>query len=209
MKRSEMLILLDNGHGIDTAGKRSPKFSDGSQLFEYEFNRDIVKRIHKKLADYKLQSVIIVPEENDVSLQTRCARVNNLAKNNRVILISVHANAYGDGSKFNNATGWSAYTSKGLTESDVICKYLYQAADEVLASKFKIRKSQNYSDHKDLVGQEEDFKILVSTTCPAVLVENLFMTNKTDAEFLMTEEGRETIAEVIFRGIYYYLHSVE
>ena len=37
---------LDNGHGKKTAGKRSPVFDDGeTQLFEYEFNRDIVRRI--------------------------------------------------------------------------------------------------------------------------------------------------------------------
>ena len=38
-------ILLDNGHGYDTPGKRSPIWPDGSQLFEWEFNRDIVSRI--------------------------------------------------------------------------------------------------------------------------------------------------------------------
>jgi len=43
--------LLDPGHGgiIDgvyqTAGKRSPRFPDGSILYEGEFNRDVVKRI--------------------------------------------------------------------------------------------------------------------------------------------------------------------
>mgnify|MGYP000817767973 FL=1 len=36
-----MKILIDNGHGRATAGKRSPVWPDGKQLFEYEFNRDI------------------------------------------------------------------------------------------------------------------------------------------------------------------------
>ena len=39
------VIILDNGHGEETAGKRSPLWGDGSQLFEWEFNRDIVRRI--------------------------------------------------------------------------------------------------------------------------------------------------------------------
>ena len=45
--------ILDNGHGgiIDgeyqTPGKRSPKWEDGTQLFEGEFNRAVVKRIIK------------------------------------------------------------------------------------------------------------------------------------------------------------------
>ena len=37
-----MMILLDNGHGCDTPGKRSPVWPDGRQLLEWEFNRDIV-----------------------------------------------------------------------------------------------------------------------------------------------------------------------
>ena len=37
-------ILLDNGHGNDTPGKRSPIWPDGSQLLEWQFNRDIVTR---------------------------------------------------------------------------------------------------------------------------------------------------------------------
>lgn len=38
-------VILDNGHGKETPGKRSPIWGDGSQLFEWEFtgtfeNRD-------------------------------------------------------------------------------------------------------------------------------------------------------------------------
>ena len=39
------IVILDNGHGQETPGKRSPVWSDGKQLFEWEFNRDIVRRI--------------------------------------------------------------------------------------------------------------------------------------------------------------------
>ena len=28
------IVILDNGHGEETAGKRSPVWSDGKQLFE-------------------------------------------------------------------------------------------------------------------------------------------------------------------------------
>jgi hypothetical protein len=48
---SNYLWILDNGHGgmIDgvyqTPGKRSPVWPDGTQLFEGEFNRAIVKRL--------------------------------------------------------------------------------------------------------------------------------------------------------------------
>ena len=43
-----MKVLLDNGHGENTPGKRSPKWSDGSQLFEWEYAREIAKGIESQ-----------------------------------------------------------------------------------------------------------------------------------------------------------------
>ena len=67
-------ILLDNGHGYDTPGKRSPIWPDGSQLFEWEFNRDIVSRIEILLKKAGISCVRLVPEKEDISLSERCKR---------------------------------------------------------------------------------------------------------------------------------------
>ena len=40
-----MKILIDNGHGENTPGKRSPKWADGSQLFEWKYTREIARRV--------------------------------------------------------------------------------------------------------------------------------------------------------------------
>ena len=45
-----MIIILDNGHGQETPGKRSPKWSDGTQLLEWEWTRRLVKAIYNQLA---------------------------------------------------------------------------------------------------------------------------------------------------------------
>ena len=45
--KSNTLVILDNGHGINTPGKRSPVWDDGTQLFEWKFNRNIVKELLK------------------------------------------------------------------------------------------------------------------------------------------------------------------
>jgi N-acetylmuramoyl-L-alanine amidase len=90
------LIILDNGHGDNTPGKRSPVWPNGSQLFEYEFNRDIVKRIKSKLDSYNIDSVVLVPELDDISLAERCKRANKIYDNNKeCVLLSIHANAGG------------------------------------------------------------------------------------------------------------------
>ena len=66
-----MKILLDAGHGINTPGKRSPLWPDGSQLLEFEFNRDIVRRVASELSRMHLHYEIITPEINDIPLLER------------------------------------------------------------------------------------------------------------------------------------------
>lgn len=64
------LWCFDNGHGEATPGKRSPLFDDGeTRFFEYEFNRDIVKRIMTQLDKEGVKYYNVVPEvEGDISL---------------------------------------------------------------------------------------------------------------------------------------------
>lgn len=91
-----MKILIDNGHGLMTAGKRSP---DG--LFREPFyNREIARRVVSDLQDRGYDAELLVPEDDDISLVERVRRVNVacflLGKQN-VILVSIHLNAVGNG----------------------------------------------------------------------------------------------------------------
>lgn len=70
--KQKLIPILDNGHGQETPGKRSPVWKDGTQLFEYEFNRDIVKRIVQKLKCAGIEHKILVPELTDITLGERC-----------------------------------------------------------------------------------------------------------------------------------------
>lgn len=185
-----MKILLDNGHGIDTPGKRSPMWPDGSQLFEFEFNRDIVKRVAADLRSAGVEVVIIVPEEIDISLKERVRRVNRIAGKEPCLLVSVHANAGG-------GTGWETFTSRGETKSDAYATKIFNVA-EVLLSGWKMRKD-TCSDGD--VDKEADFTLLKATICPAVLTENLFMDTERDCRFLMSESGRKVIADIHTFGI--------
>ena len=107
----------------DDRGKRSP---DG-QFREAFYNREIAKRVVADLIDRGYDAELLVPEDDDVSIAERVRRVNTvcflLGKQN-VILVSIHVNAAGNGSKWLNATGWSVYTCKGQTESDKLAECL-------------------------------------------------------------------------------------
>ena len=63
-----MVILIDPGHGIDTLGKRSP---DG-RLREYKYAREIAAEVVKRLKTMDYNAQLLVTEENDISLGTRC-----------------------------------------------------------------------------------------------------------------------------------------
>lgn len=178
-----MLILLDNGHGWNTKGKRSPVWNDGTQLFEWKFNRILVKEIKRRLDNLGIESIILVPEDYDISLRERCNRANAIYRDRKdAILISIHANAGG-------GTGWEAWTSIGETRSDYYARVLYNSAGQYLR-KWKIRSDFSDGDPD----KEDQFYILKHSMCPAVLTENLFMDNEKDCKFMLSSEGIETLA---------------
>lgn len=210
-------ILIDPGHGIDTAGKCSP---DGS-LREYKWAREIAARIVNALRAQGYDAELLVPEETDISLGERVRRVNawcdRIGKEN-VIVISIHANAAGSDGKWKTAGGWCAYTSPGQTTSDIIATALYKAAEKDLAGyidRFPIHKNLGHYDSKqkpirtDYSDGDPDFEarfyILINTKCPAVLTESLFQDNKTDVEFLSSENGKRCLTNLHVHGIINYL----
>ena len=197
-----MLILIDNGHGHNTPGKRSP---DGKFL-EYAYNREIATRIVADLKDRGYNAQLLVPEPEDIHLSERVRRINahcnTLGKSN-VILISIHVNAAGNGTKWLNATGWSCYTSKGQTTSDRIAECFYEAAKKNFPDR---RIRTDYSDNDP--DWEENFYILRHSLCPAVLTENFFMDNPTDLQYLQSRTGKQAIVDTHVEAITEYLSSL-
>ena len=109
-----MKILIDNGHGRETAGKRSP---DG-RLLEWSYNREIARRVVASLSSLGFDAELLVPEDEDIPLAERCRRSNLLCSQlgtRNVALVSIHVNAAGRGDKWYNADGWCCYTSTGQT----------------------------------------------------------------------------------------------
>ena len=194
-----MLILIDPGHGIDTPGKRSP---DGKFL-EYLWNRQIADLILEGLVSAGVDASLVVTETNDITLSTRVQRVNKVCSKvgvSNVILLSIHSNAAGDGSKWMSAQGWSCYTSKGETKSDAIAECLYDAFEAEFADR-KIRKDMSDGDRD----WEENFYVLQKSKCPAVLLENFFYDNRDECSWLLKDETKERIADAIVNGIIKYI----
>ena len=190
----DYLILLDAGHGgiingeYVTPGKRA--YHDGIPYYEGVGNRIIRDKIAEILKDWNINYEYVDNTENDISLVERVKRINNIArkyKNKRVLLVSIHSDAFSDPS----AHGWSVYTSvgdTGLADKAATLAYL-RIIDQFPEEKMRIDMSDGDPD------KESQFYILKYTNCPAVLTENFFMTNPKECkEILMTEEGQNKIA---------------
>ena len=196
-----MKILIDNGHGLMTAGKRSP---DG--LFREAFyNREIARKVVADLLDRNLDAELLVPEDDDIPLAERVRRINAhclaLGKKN-VIVVSIHVNAAGNGTKWLNAIGWSVFTCSGQTESDRLAECLCQAAIKNFPGR---RIRTDFSDGDS--DWEEQFYILRKSWCPAVLTENFFFDNKMDLAYLQSVEGKRDVVAVHVEGLIEYIEQ--
>lgn len=192
---SKYLWLLDAGHGgvvngiPQTAGKRSPNWDEGV-LYEGVSNRRIVSKVSELLSDACILHTIVTPEDIDISLGERVRRINASARATKCIALSFHSDAF----EKESANGWSAYTYYGQTRADKVASVLYKHAKK---AKLKLRTDMSDGDPD----KEANFKLCRETICPLVLIENLFMTNKKDYEFLMSEKGQNTISKLIFNAI--------
>ena len=186
------LWCLDNGHGKLQKGKRSPFFEDGSQFEEWEFNRDIVKRISQKLDELGIQYFNVVPEiEVGSFLKERVARANSkesplgLPK----VYLSIHANAFGMSNWVNGTKGIEVWHYPGNDKG------------KRMASAFQMALMQHLPDWKDRglkshqKGSSKIFYVLRKTSMPAVLTENGFYTDFEETTLLMKPEIRQKIAD--------------
>lgn len=195
-----MKILLDPGHGSTTPGKRSP---DGA-LLEYAYTREIADLVYHGLHREGIDAEVIVREEVDVPLTERVIRVNEACRElgrSNVLLVSIHCNAAGDGSRWMNANGWECYTSPGKTKADTLATFFCQEAEAYLPTASKLRVDLSDGDPD----KEARFYMLTHSKCPAVLTENLFMDNKDECRYLLSIKGKAAIANIHVKAIKKYL----
>ena len=175
-----MKIILDAGHGPNTAGKRTP---DG-KMKEYEFNSTVTRLIKKELDSFGIIVIFSHSDEKDVPLRERTSLANKLKVQ---AFISIHANAYG--SNWNDASGIETFT------------YTKPSADSVILAKHIQESLCNAVERKDRGVKKKDLAVLRDTNMPAVLVECGFMTNQEEARLLQTDDYRLKCATGIATGI--------
>lgn len=193
------LVIFDWGHGLNTGGKRTPNFPDGSFMRENEFNRDVGLRAYNLLEKHEnIDVVFTTTEKRDIDVPERVGRINDLYKKvkylyDKIVLVSIHANASNSKNQWDDVGGTATFY------------YTYNETDKKFAEVIQrnlIAKTGLASHRGGVVGEE--FYITKYALMTACLCECAFMTNKKEAELLRTDEFRQACAEGIVNGLLEY-----
>ena len=172
-----MKIGLDAGHGINTAGKRTP---DG--IHEWELNNAVCNYIAEYMGGYaEIIRTDDTTGKTDIALDTR----RNKAVNNCDVLISIHHNALYD-DKFSNATGVETFTHN---------KWGTATAKEL--SKMLAENMSKQTSLKNRGAKEKGLAVIATSKIPAVLCEGGFMDGEKDSYYIRTEEGQRAYAKAV------------
>lgn len=183
------LIALDDGHGMETAGKRTPvlpngqKSETGNFMHENEFNRKVVKYLDEELKRCGFKTLLVAPTDADTSLEAR----TNLANAKKADLyLSVHANA--------NAGKW--FDGGGIET------FIYPSGES---------KRIGNIIHKHIIGGSalknrgvkdgSHLWVIRKTSMPSVLVELGFMDSNQDYKFLLSDTYRKECAVEIAKAL--------
>lgn len=196
------LVYLDYGHYSGIAGHCSP---DG-QLKEYAVVRQIGRHLKEKL----IQAGIVVrethPEEQRLGsknddLSSRCVRANHWfledGTDHECIFVSLHTDA-------TTSIGWSNASGCSL----YICSNSSVKSKVLQSSYLRMFNYYNLLGNRKGAARVNDFYVLKHTKMPAILVENLFITNKDDCKVLsnINEDNRLVVAH--FAAIRDYFVSI-
>ena len=188
----KFMWCLDNGHGRLQAGKRSPVWSDGSQLEEWRFNRVIVKLIIEKLKPLGVKFFEVVPEEEvDAFLAGRIGRANSLEVEDDLtkIYVSVHGNGAQD---IPQATGLETWFHMNSTSGKRIASVFQRHLMQHLNT-----GTHRWRDRgiRFIKPARRDFAVLLKTAMPAIITENGFYTNEKECRQMMEPEVQERMAK--------------
>jgi N-acetylmuramoyl-L-alanine amidase len=180
-------VAIDDGHGIETPGKRTPAFPDGTVIRENQFNAPTAKKLGEALKRCGIDVIFVAPEETDTSLATRVSRAN---KANADIFVSVHYNAFKG--VWGDHGGIKTYHYPGSTKGEKLAKCIQKYV-------------KNGTPMRDRGIDSANFYVLRKTSMPAALVECGFMDNMNEAKLMLDPAYQEETAEEICQGVCEYL----
>ena len=168
-------IILDVGHGGMDRG------SIHNDLSEKDIVLSIAKKVQELNSDKKLDIILTRDLDHFVSLNDRVKFANGKAPD---FLLSLHAN----------------YTSK----SDVNGFEIYVKENFLTDESLQFASAIEYEYPSEIEKRRvtvANFTVLKNSKCPSAVLEMGFMSNESDRNYLISEEGQWEIAEAIYKAL--------
>ena len=200
---SRPVIVIDPGHGGMDGGASS---QDGT--LEKDINLQIAVKLKEIAEEYQVD--IIMTRESDVSLRTddsvsiRNQKRQDLLKRKEIIdqaqgtlAVSIHLNSFPEDSSVYGAQVF--YPEEEVKRTDGRTD---EQSSQIYAESIQKSIEMNISDGRERsVMTKGDFLVFEEPTCPTVLVECGFLSNKDECDRLKTPEYQEEMASAIWEGI--------
>jgi N-acetylmuramoyl-L-alanine amidase len=191
----KITVVIDAGHGGTDYGAHS---LDGKTT-EKELTLAIIKKIKTLNSNENIN--LVLTRKTDV-YQTPQEKADFTKAQNADLFVSIHINGAPQeaaGAK----TGLSVYVAKDNFENANSSKLFASTVINEFKNNFPLTVS-------DLPQQSTaGIKVLQASTCPAVLIEAGYITNKSDLAYLTTDAGKDKIASNILAAIERYAFAKE
>ncbi len=189
IKKDEIIVVIDAGHGGNDPGKVSQ-----SGILEKDVNLSIAFKVKESLE--KEGIIVIMTRENDVNLATPGAtnkkssdmanRVELINGANPRCLISIHQNSYTDPDVRGAQVFYCGESEESKKIAEILQKNIVDMVDE---------------NNKRKTKEGNDYYILKKTVCPGVILECGFLSSPEETALLIEESYQEKIAEAIVSTI--------
>ncbi len=191
------LVAVDSGHGMETAGKRTPAIPEdwfgkkkGDSIHEKEFNKTAAEYLITALKRCGFNTLNVSPGTTDIPLTERWAAANNAKAD---IFVSKHYNA--STGIWGNANGIETIISQYAGEDSK------RLAELVQAELVQAHKRKDRGVKEDISQSGINIAVLHNTKMPAILTETGFMDNLEEAKTMLDPEFQKADAEATCRGI--------
>jgi N-acetylmuramoyl-L-alanine amidase len=178
-KTATATVVVDAGHG----GKDPGSMIGG--IHEKNIDLQVARKVAALLTQQGVTVVMTRQDDRFIELEERAGVAN---RRDTDLFVSIHADSAPD----RRISGFTLYVARDASRE------AYDAARAVSATMAKTG-----SDTRGI--READYKVLVQTNCPAILIECGYLSNPLDARRLQDNAFQTRLAQAIAAGILNYL----
>ena len=169
-------VVIDAGHG----GK-DPGATSYTGDYEKSANLSIARKVASHLENRGVRVIMTRNSDTFIELNERAAIANRARAD---LFVSIHCDSHPTRSQ----NGYTIYVARSASWS----------SKKIGAA---IEQSMGQTGLKDKGMRNQDFRVLVKTACPAVLIECGYLTNPSEASLLYDSSFQDRIARAIANGI--------